>query len=181
MSSIYESAEDSYLLSSVLKKEIPKLVKENSELKFLEVGSGSGIQLGTLFSLGIKKENIFSCDINPKAVEHCKNLGFQCFESNLLEKVKGKFNLIIFNPPYLPKDEREPENSRRETTGGREGGEIAIEFLKQAKNYLLKDGKIFLVESSLAEKINFEDLGFESKKISSKKLFFEELAVWELK
>jgi len=182
MSSIYEPAEDSYFLSSVLKKEIPKLIEKNSELKFLELGSGNGIQLETALKSGVKKENIFGIDINPRAVEHCKNLGFNCIQSDLFENFEKekKFDLIIFNPPYLPSDEREPKNSRKETTGGREGGEITIEFLKQSKPFLSKNGKIFLITSSLAEKINFLGLGYKSKKRVSEKLFFEELIGWEL-
>lgn len=181
MSSIYEPAEDSYLLSKILKNEIPKLLKKNPKLKFLEIGSGSGRNLETALKVGIRKENIFSSDINPKAVEHCKNLGFNCIVSNLFENIsKEKFDLIIFNPPYLPLDKSEPKKSRVETTGGRKGNEVAIEFLKQSKNYLSKNGKIFLITSSLAENIDFKNFKFESKKIGIKKLFFEELVVWEL-
>ena len=69
---------------------------------------------------GVKKENIFGIDINQNAVEYCKNLGFNCIQSDLFENFKKekKFDLIIFNPPYLPLDENEPKNSRKETTGG---------------------------------------------------------------
>jgi len=58
MSSIYQPAEDSYLLSKVLGKEIPKLLKKNQHLQFLEIGSGSGILLETAKKLGIKREHI---------------------------------------------------------------------------------------------------------------------------
>ena len=148
----------------------------------LEIGVGSGVNLKTASESGVKKRNIFSSDLNSRAVEYCKNLGFNCIQSNLFENfIENKmFDLIIFNPPYLPLDKSEPENSRKETTGGKKGNEIAIGFLKQVKKYLLKEGKIFLVMSSLAEKINFESFGFESEMIVSKKLFFEELIVWEL-
>lgn len=182
MSSIYEPAEDSYLLSEILKKDIPQLIKKNSELKFLEIGVGSSIQLETALKSGVKKENIFGIDINQNAVKHCINLGFQCFESDLFKNFteNKRFDLIIFNPPYLPSDEREPENSMRETTGGRKGNEVAIEFLKQSKPFLSENGKIFLITSSLAEDIDFKNFGFESKKLRNRKLFFEELVVWEL-
>ena len=54
MSLIYEPVEDSYLLQEVLKKEIPLLLKQNSNLTFLEIGCGSGIQLQTAKKLGVK-------------------------------------------------------------------------------------------------------------------------------
>ena len=178
MNEIYSPEEDSYLLSEVLKKQIPKLLAKNKNAKFLEIGCGSGIQLQTAFDSGIKKENISSCDINSEAVRHCKNLGFNCIKSNLFQKIKGKFDLIIFNPPYLPSDSREPKNSRVATTGGKKGSEIINKFLKQSKKHLAKNGRIFIVASSLTKGINF--LGFKKKIIAKKKIFFEELRIFEL-
>ena len=180
MREIYEPREDSFLLSRVLKEKLPELLQKNPDLKFLEIGCGSGINLKTALESGVKKENIFGGDINPKAVEHCRGLGFNCVESDLFENLDERFDVIVFNPPYLPEDEKEPLNSRRETTGGKKGNEIIIRFLEQAKNYLAGNGKIFLITSSLAEEVDFSEFGFREKIISSKKLFFEELFVWEL-
>jgi release factor glutamine methyltransferase len=179
---IYLPREDSYLLSKVLEEQILKLLKENPNLIFLEIGSGSGIHLETALKSGIKKQNIFCCDINPFAVKHCKKLGFNCVNSDLFENIKNfrlRFDLIIFNPPYLPKDPLEPEDSRISTTGGEKGSEIINKFLKQARDYLNKNGKIFLLTSSLSGGINFLD--YKKKILAKKKLFFEELFVWELK
>ena len=139
MKNIYSPEEDSHLLSSVLKKKIPNIIEKNPNAKFLEIGCGSGIQLETAFEAGIKKENIFSCDINPDAVKHCKMLGFNCVKSNLFEKIKGKYEIIVFNPPYLPEDSREPRDSRMATTGGKDGGELTNKFLKQAKKHMTKN------------------------------------------
>lgn len=177
---IYKPAEDSYLMSNYLESVLPGLIKENPDLKLLEIGSGSGIQLKTSLNLGIKKENIFATDINPEAVEHCKKLGFKCVVSDLFENIKGKFDLIVFNPPYLPLDEKEPEESRLETTGGERGNELAIRFLRQAKNHLNENGKILLITSSLSEEIDFAGLGFEDRKVSERKLFHEKLHLWLL-
>ncbi len=179
-SSIYKPAEDSYLMSKILKEKIPLLIKQNPELKFLEIGSGSGIHLETAKKSGIKKENIFSVDINPKSVEHCKLLGFQCIESNLFEKINKKYEIIIFNPPYLPENKSEPKDSQTATTGGKKGNEIIIRFLEQAKNHLKENGKIFIITSSLSEDINFEKIGYNAKEIGCEKLFFERLCIWEL-
>lgn len=188
---IYEPAEDSFLMSRILKDKIPSLIEKNSELKFLEIGAGSGIHLETAKKSGIKLENIFSCDIDKKSVSHCQLLGFNCIESDLFESftrrlsVNGnlvplRFDLIIFNPPYLPEDSREPENSRTATTGGKKGNEIILKFLEQAKNFLSEHGKIFLITSSLAENVDFKKLGYKSKEIGCEKLFFERLCIWEL-
>ena len=103
-----------------------------------------------------------------------------CIHSDLFENISGKYDLIIFNPPYLPEDAREPKSSKLETTGGKKGNEIILRFLKDAKNYLKIGGKIFLITSSLAEDISFKKLGYESKEIGCEKLFFERLCIWEL-
>jgi len=178
MFKIYQPAEDSYLMSNVLEKEIPKLLKENSNLKVLEIGAGSGIHLETLFNLGVKKQNIFSGDINPDAVAHCNLLGFHCVHSYLFENIQEKFDLIIFNPPYLPEDAREPCDSQTATTGGKSGCEIINRFLEQSKNHLTSNGNIFLITSSLTKDINWGN--WKKKKVRCEKLFFEELCVWNL-
>lgn len=203
---IYSPEEDSYLLSKVLEKKIPKLLSKNPDLIFLEIGSGSGIQLKTALKSGIKKQNIFSCDINLNAVRHCRTLrfpseaikeiavpqrkgklceenrrlsrGFNCINSDLFKDIKGKYDLIIFNPPYLPENPQEPKDSKISTTGGKKGSGIINEFLKQAKHYLNRNGKIFLLTSNLTKGINF--LGYRKKILEKRKLFFEELFVWGL-
>jgi len=168
---IYPASEDSFLLSETLKKEI-----KNKNIKFLEIGIGSGIQLQTAKELKIKE--IFGVDINPDAIKHCKSLGFNCIQSDLFQNVKGKYDIIVFNPPYLPLDKQEPKSSRVATTGGKKGSEIINKFLKQAKEHLAKDGKILLLTSSLTKGINWQ--GYNKKLLSKKKLFFEELYILEL-
>lgn len=177
---IYQPAEDSFLMSQILKERLPQILKKNPNLKFLEIGAGSGIHLQTASTLGVKKQNIFSSDIDGEAVKHCQLLGFNCIHSDLFENINGKYNLIIFNPPYLPEDAREPKSSRLATTGGKKGNEIILRFLKQAKKHLEKNGKIFLITSSLAENINFEKFEYKAKKIGCEKLFYERLCIWEL-
>ncbi len=178
MSEIYSPSEDSYLLSKILEKQIPKLLIMNKNLRFLEIGSGSGIQLQTALKAGIKRENIFSLDINSNAVKECKKLGFNCVKSNLFEKIKGKFDLIIFNPPYLSENKKEPKDSKLATTGGKKGSELINKFLKQSKKHLEKNGKILLLTSSFTKGISFLD--YKKKIIGKENLFFEKLFVLEL-
>ncbi len=177
---IYQPAEDSFLMSRILKEKLPELLEKNPDLKFLEIGAGSGIHLETAKNLGVKKENIYSSDIDKKSVSHCNLLGFNCIHSDLFEKINGKYDLIIFNPPYLPEDAREPKDSKLATTGGKKGSEIILNFLEQAKNFLEKNGKIFLITSSLSGDIDFKKLGYETKEIGCEKLFYERLCIWEI-
>jgi len=179
MSSVYSPAEDSFLISSVIRDRVPKLILKGNDLKILEMGAGFGVQLKTLLDARVKKKNIFACDINLDAVRHCKKLGFNCIQSNLFKKINGKYDLIIFNPPYLPENPEEPKDSALATTGGKKGGEIINHFLRQAKKHLTTEGIIFLLTSSLTKEINWR--GYEKKLLVKQKLFFEELYVWEVK
>tara|TARA_Y100000310_G_scaffold129185_1_gene128347 strand:+ start:10199 stop:10744 length:546 start_codon:yes stop_codon:yes gene_type:complete len=177
---IYQPAEDSFLMKEILEKEVPELLKENKNLKFLEIGSGSGIQIEALTNLNIKQENITLTDINQEAVINLKKKfsKSKVINSNLFQNVEDKFDLIIFNPPYLPEDPQEPEDSKLATTGGEKGSEVVNRFLTEAKNHLTSKGRILLLTSSLTEGIDWS--GWNKRKIGEKKLFMEHLFVWEL-
>jgi len=182
---IYQPAEDSYFLSKEVKNYLTKIKNKqiNQGFKILDMGSGSGIQAQTCKKLEFN--NILCADINQKVVEHLRRQGFKAIKTNLFSNInkKQKFDLIIFNPPYLPEDKREPKNSKINTTAGKKGYEIIIQFLKQAKSYLSQKSLIFLLFSSLSQPkiiINkAEVLGYKIRLINNLKLDFEELYVYE--
>ncbi|MFW6282888.1 MAG: HemK2/MTQ2 family protein methyltransferase [Minisyncoccales bacterium] len=180
---MYEPSEDSFLIANEIKKGIKKLIKINPDLNFLEIGCGKGILLETALDSGVKKENILGVDINPEVVEYCRKKGFDVIKSDLFSELKKnsikKFDVIVFNPPYLPLDKNEPIESRTETTGGKKGSEVINRFLKQSKKYLNEKGKIFLLTSSLTKGIDWKS--WKVKKIAEKRIFFERLFVWELR
>jgi release factor glutamine methyltransferase len=171
---VYEPSDDSYFFAEFLKK----YLKKHHPTNFLDIGCGSGILAKTV-SKFFKNEDIICVDINPSAVSATRLLGFKTIKSNLFSKVskKLKFDLITFNAPYLPEGEYEPKESMLITTGGKEGDEISLKFIKQAKEHLTEKGKILLLISSLTpmEKI----VKFKPKVIAKKKIFFEELKILE--
>ena len=181
----YSPKEDSYLLAKEVKKCLSKFNKKQKEtLKVLDMGSGSGIQAKTCIKSGIKKESILCADIDKEVIEGLKKQNFLAVQTNLFTKIskKKKFDLIIFNPPYLPEDKYD---KARDTSGGKKGYETIIRFLKQAKSYLAKNGTILLLFSSLSDP-NFIleyalKQGYWAKKISEEKLFFEKLFVYSFK
>jgi len=174
---VYEASEDSFLLSEELKK---YLKYKDRDIKILDMGAGSGIQAETCKQLGFK--NILTADIDKESIKLLKEKGFKAVCSDLFSSVnkKSKFDLIIFNPPYLPEDKYDKE---KDTTGGKKGCETIVKFLKQAKKHLEKNGEILLLFSSLSKPEiiikKAKDLGYKITKLSSKKLFFEELYVYE--
>ncbi len=169
---IYQPAEDSYFFADFLKK----YLKKNKINSYLDMGAGSGI-LPKIVSEFLDKKNTLVIDINSSAIKLLKQKKFNTIKSNLFEKVKDKFDLITFNAPYLPLDSREPKSSQLATTGGKRGDEISLKFLKQAKKHLNKNGKIFLLISSLTPMDKIKK--FNPKIVARKKIFMEELLVLE--
>ncbi len=172
---IYEPKEDSYLL----KKEVKRFSKGK---KVLDLGSGSGIQALAALKSGAK--DVLAADINKEAIIILKNKGLNALESDLFSKIKGKFDLIVFNPPYLPQDKREDSESKIITTGGKKGDEIILRFLKQVKKHLEKQGIILMVLSSLTPKKRIltllDELSLKKESISKLNLFMEFLEVWKI-
>lgn len=168
---IYDPEEDSYLLE--------KYVRELAKGKVLDMGTGSGIQA---IAARNKTNDILAADINPESVKLAKANGIKAVKSNLFSNVKGKFDTIIFNPPYLPEDKLEDKESKRITTGGKKGHELIEKFLKQAKSHLNKNGIILVVFSSLTGDVIslFKKYDYQYKLLESKQVFFEQLYVYEL-
>ncbi len=167
---IYEPREDSDLLKKWVKKKVSK--------KVLDMGTGSGIQAKTALE---NTPDVLAVDISPECVEYTKKQGITTRQSNLFSNVTESFDWIIFNPPYLPEDLEEPEDSRLATTGGVEGNEIILDFLQQAKTHLNTDGRILILISSLTGEAEELFQGYKYTLLENEKLFFEELFVYELK
>lgn len=169
--------EDSYFFQDFLKK---YLKSQNKEISFLDMGTGSGILCKTALEF-LPREKILGVDINPKAVNHVLLKGIRAIQSDLFANINENFDLIVFNAPYLPKDEynKEPKDSQLETTAGKKGDEIIIKFLKQAKQHLTKNGKILLLLSSLTPMKNIEK--YKPKIVAEKSLFFEKLIIFEIR
>ncbi len=141
------------------------------------MGTGSGILSETALKF-LDKKNILAADVNPEAIKLLKQKNLKAVKSNLLEKIKTKFDLITFNAPYLPRDLREPKDSQVATTGGKRGDEISVKFLKQAKKHLSKNGKILLLISSLTPMDKIKK--FKPKVVAKKKIFMEELLILQI-
>lgn len=174
---VYFPREDSFLLAKTVK------VKKNSIV--LDMGCGSGVQTINALQKGAKK--VLAVDINKKALENtllnAKKTGFEkqvlAKKSDLFENINKKFDLIIFNPPYVPTEKKE----LIDVDGGKNGREVLDRFLDQFPKHLKHPGKCFFLQSSL-NGIKKTEKKLEQKNISFKitarqKLFFEELVVFE--
>ncbi len=201
---IYEPREDSFLLQKFVKKYSKGLVLDigtGSGILAKEASLKSELVIG----LDVNKDVIKHCKKNIKKVYFFKSNLFQIFDDNFffydkvdkkleiynkkkvrdreklqtLVKKQIKFDLIIFNPPYLPQ-----ELKKRDITieGGKKGYEIIERFLSNVSNYLKKDGRILLLFSSLTNKRKINELVEKNKlrfiELEEKHIFFEDLYVY---
>jgi release factor glutamine methyltransferase len=178
---VYEPSDDSILLANSIQKENCK------EKIVLDLGCGTGIQGINALFLGAKK--VFFVDIDNQAISNAKaNIKMIGLEkqasykkSDLFSAIAGKkFDLIVFNPPYVDSG---TEKKWLDTDGGKKGREILDSFLKRAKKHLLKGAMLFFVQSSLNSEAKTKRLlkekGFKFEIVARKKLFFEELQVFK--
>ena len=173
---VYEPSEDTFLLAEVALSEIT-----DSE-HVLEVGCGSGFISAVIKSnTGAKMVGI---DINPYAAKCSKENGVETIRGDLLGAIKGKFDIILFNPPYLPtrEDERTDDWLNVALDGGNDGRKIIYRFIKEAGNFLAENGKILLLVSSLGGiediKSNIQSLGFTVKEKVKERFDFEQLVIF---
>jgi len=146
MEEVYKPGEDSYLLQRWVEKFVTGSV--------LDMGTGSGIQAVTAAS---KKEvtHVLAVDINPAALiaaekrAHINNVQAKIdfLHSDLFENVKGMYDWILFNTPYLPSEGDADEAS---WVGGETGGEIIRRFLGEAPGFLEDGGSVLMIYSSLS-------------------------------
>jgi release factor glutamine methyltransferase len=172
---VYLPREDSYLLQ--------KWVEKFAKGMVLDVGTGTGIQA---FAAAPLAKQVIAVDVNPDAIEYCNNAmlvsELQNIEfriSDLFSNVTEKFDLIIFNPPYLPESKFDRE---KDTTGGREGWETIAKFLKEAKSHLNPGGKILMIFSSLTNRDKILEIAkehsYKPNQLEKRHYGFEDLFVY---
>lgn len=182
---VYEPAEDSFLLADTVLSYINDMKDVGYwqwDNEILEIGCGSGIISYILKSSDGGVGHISAVDINPNAIECAKSNGIDAIQSDLFEHVEGKFDIIIFNPPYLPDDMGEPQNKGIDMAlyGGKTGREVINRFLVHARDYLKKDGRIFIIIShhTGVEELKHmaQQTGYRIQQIDH----FEKLTTWRL-
>lgn len=180
---VYEPAEDTFLIAGKL----DQAIVEGDIV--LDIGTGCGI-LGVIASK--KASKVIATDVNPHAIECAKQNAKANRAAGKMEVRLGdlfepvlkteKFDVILFNAPYLPsKPEEEKTWTDRAWAGGRAGRQIADRFISDAPEYLNEKGRILLVQSTLsnikATLKRFSDAGLDAEVVAEKKVAFETIVV----
>jgi len=199
---VYYPSEDTFLLIDYFKDKISDTYFDGiniNEIEYiLDMGTGTGIIaiFFQYFKLKSKKFNpkIVASDILENSIECAKkNETLNKFHDEILflqsdlfksfpDSLKSSFNIIIFNPPYLPSSPLITDNKKIDHSW--DGGlkfEILIEFIKKVRNYLnvQKPHYIYYISSSRTnlEELNkaMDDLKFKSEIVRRKHIFFEDI------
>jgi release factor glutamine methyltransferase len=140
-------------------KSIRTMSNEQRTIKVLDIFSGSGC-IGIAVLKNVRGSRVDFVDIDKNAIEQIKiNLKlnkispkrYRIIKSDVFERVKGEYDFIFANPPYVAKErlnEVQESVKRLEPKiswyGGRGGLKYIKKFLKEAKNHLKENGIIFM-------------------------------------
>jgi release factor glutamine methyltransferase len=174
---VYEPAEDTFLLADHLE------VKEGERV--LELGTGCGIlavlaaeQGGRVVATDVSEAALRCAWLN--AWRHGVGERVELRRGELFSPVgSSTFDLILFNPPYLPEEgEGDPRWS-----GGRSGRGVLDPFLSELPLHLSPGGRALFVQSSLSgveESLRrLGEGGLEARILKRLRFFFEELVLVE--
>lgn len=179
-SDVYRPSDDTFLLA--------KAVHEHAKpgLRFLEVGCGAGFVSVVAAKAGC---TVTCTDANPHAValaaHNAKQNGLHvtAVETDLLAGLAGPFDLVAFNPPYLPTDpdERLPGVINLAFDGGRDGNETVLRFASQLTALRPLPPVILVVHSSLSDPKALAQVlakaGYRNDVVAEQTLDFEKLTV----
>jgi release factor glutamine methyltransferase len=164
---VYQPAEDSDLLARTAVERV------GPGDRVLDVGTGSGYVAAKLAEAGAEAVGV---DLSPLACREAADNGVPVVRGNLVEPFQSaSFDLVAFNPPYLPTPEDAEWDDWMEhaLSGGEDGRRLVDPFLESVSRVLASDGEALLLVSTLTD----PEQGFESASLASEKHPYEALVV----
>ena len=207
---VYAPSDDSFLIIDYFRHCYTRDFFDGLDMKkiknVLDMGTGTGILAIFLQMLKVQhplfNPMIYASDILEDALECAKNNekynnfneNIAFIRSNLFESfpksLKRSFNIIVFNPPYLPSSELGEPDERKTTIdhswdGGIRGYEVFSRFLEEVKDFM--DPNNCATYYICSSRVNLENLnnivdknGFSSQVLNKKHFFFEDIILNKL-
>jgi release factor glutamine methyltransferase len=141
-SQVYPVREDTLLLLGAA------LAEARPSDRVLEIGTGSGYVARHLAG---KVALVVATDVNPHACRAAASPGVRVARADLTAGIRGQFDLVLFNAPYLPTrpEERMDDWLERALDGGETGREVIARLLPDLPRVLVPGGRLLLVVSEL--------------------------------
>jgi release factor glutamine methyltransferase len=177
---VYRPAEDTFLLARAVHATL------RPGQSFLEVGCGAGLVSLVAARAGA---TVTATDLNPRAVELLQHnarqngLRVRAVETDLLGGVPGPFDMVAFNPPYLPTTPAEyiPGPLNLAFDGGPDGNATVLRFARQVAALRPLPATVLVVHSSLSDPAPLEHAmaasGYRCAVLLEESHFFERLTV----
>ena len=171
---VYPPSEDSRLLLAA--------VDVDPGDRFLEIGTGTGI----VALHAAKVARAVATDVSPDAVRCARrnaavnSLSLAVVRCDLFRGLRGTFDVIAYNPPYLI-ERIGGDWEGRAWQGGPTGEELVLGFLAGLPEHLPRGGRAYLVLPQGRERaIVIAQHRFHTRVVADKPLFFEKLLAIEL-
>lgn len=173
---VYEPREDTWLLLSALED------MDVAGKRILDMGTGSG---ALAHACATKGGEVLAVDLSREAVIRTgaeaqrRGLEVEVVRGDLFSALEGRFDFIVFNPPYLPSQTL----SDRAVDGGPDGTVVLHRFLEELSDHLGGRGLALILLSSLNDpsKLFKYFPHFEFEPIKTRSLFLEELIVFRVR
>ncbi len=209
---VYSPSDDTYLIIDYFKENINQDyfdgIKMEEIERILDMGTGTGIialffQLIKLVYQNFNAE-IYASDILEEAIFCAKknqianniNNQIKFIRSDLFksysDSLNHSFNIIVFNPPYLPSSKIVNEHNTSSKidyswNGGKKGYELILDFLDDSKYFLNinQKGYIYFITSSATDLKSLDKMitqkGYINEIVSKKHVFFEDIFLNRIK
>ncbi len=171
---VYRPSDDTYLLMAGISVAPGE--------RFLEVGTGTGLIAlhAAAFTSAV------ATDADPRAVGLARanarrnRVAMEVVRCDLMAGVRGPFDVVAFNPPYLEGGAEDEEG--RAWHGGPSGSEVAMRFLRDLPRVLARGRRAYLLLSRAnGPARELAEATYRVRVVASKPLFFERLDVLELR
>ncbi|HUR25387.1 MAG TPA: HemK2/MTQ2 family protein methyltransferase [Candidatus Thermoplasmatota archaeon] len=147
---VYRPSDDTLLLAKAVHAELRR------GERFVEVGCGAGYVSLVAARAGAQ---VTCTDANPHAVALARHnarenrLTLQAFETDLLAGLDGPFDVVAFNPPYLPTapDDYVPGPLNLAFDGGPDGNAVVLRFAEQLAALRPLPRAVLVVHSTLSD------------------------------
>ena len=171
---VYGPSDDTLLLAGAI---------GNARGRALEIGTGSGMTAIYMAKRGLE---VVATDINPHALRLARQnarqngVSIDIVRADIFDGIGGRFDTIVFNPPYLPTSPGDVTGDRwfdASVNGGPDGLRFTQRFLGGLRERLSGRGKAFILSSSLAGFPARPPPGLAWRVVAEAKLDFELLEV----